>query len=233
MKIERSLQSALFLLATCLAFASHVWAQQEPETPAIRKDQHDGSALEVVEQNRRSEILAVPDTDWNIYTQVRLDRATVEFRKNWVRDQRQRSGVTIREDDEKRIKSSLADLFEEVLTEELVSEGGYAMADENAADVMHFIPHIVNLDIIAPDRARDHIGSAFTDSQGRMTVEMEIRDSVSGSLLATTRHYEEDPHKGYMEWTTSGTNRRAAKLMLMRWASGIRERLDESRGISK
>lgn len=206
-----------------------------PLSAAIAEEQQQslGDDLEVVEKDRRSEVRAAQGIDWNVYTRVRLDRATVDFRKNWVRDQRQRSGNIIREDDEQRIKSDLADLFEEVLTRELVNEGGYAMAEDNDQDVMHFIPRIVNLDIVAPDRVRNHVGSAFTDSQGRMTIEMEIRDSLSGDLLATTRHYEEDPHKGYMEWTTSATNRRSARLMLMRWAEGLRERLDEGRGISR
>lgn len=188
--------------------------------------------LEVAVKDRRSEIMVVPDVDWNAYTHVKLERPTVEFRKNWIRDQRQRSGIIIREADEKRIKTAVADLFVEVLSGELVDKGGYAMVDEAGKGVMHFVPRIVNLDIVAPDRARDNIGSSFTDSQGRMTVKMEIRDSLSGNLLATTDHYVEDWQKGYMEWTTSATNYRAARLMLQRWANGLREWLDQARGIS-
>mgnify|MGYP001826299710 CR=1 FL=1 len=216
--------SKMFIIALLIQPLSAAIAEEPPQSP--------GADLEVVEKDRRSEVRAAQGIDWNAYTRVKLDRASVEFRKNWVRDQRQRSGNIIREDDEKRIKDDLSDLFEEVLTRELVTEGGYTMAEENGQGVLHFIPRIVNLDIIAPDRVRDYVGSAFTDSQGRMTIEMEIRDSLSGDLLATTRHYEEDPHKGYMEWTTSATNRRSARLMLMRWAEGLRERLDEMRGIS-
>jgi hypothetical protein len=93
----------------------------------------------------------------------------------------------------------------------MTGPGSYIMTGESGADVLHFTPRIVDLDIYAPDRARNYIGGALTDSQGRMTIELEIRDSVSGSLLVTTRHHERDDYKGYMEWTTSVTNRRSAR----------------------
>ena len=191
------------------------------------------SDLEVIEQGRNGEIWAASNVDWNAWSRIQLDRATVEFRKNWARDQRQRSGITIREADEQRIKSDMADLFDKVFTQELTADGFYTMADESGAEVMRVTPRIVDLDIVAPDRVRDYIGGAFTDSQGRMTLELEIRDSVSGSLLATTRHHEEDPYKGYMEWTTSPTNRQAARLMLVRWASRLQEWLEEARSAAE
>lgn len=183
--------------------------------------------LEVVEQTRNGQILAATDIHWDIYTRIRLDRATVEFRKNWARDQRQRSGITIREADEERIKTSMSDLFEEVFVKEMTNPGPFIMTGESGAGVLHFTPRIIDLDIYAPDRARSYIGGALTDSQGRMTIELEIRDSISGALLATTSHHERDDYKGYMEWTTSVTNRRAARLMLERWAAELREQFDE------
>lgn len=187
------------------------------------------SSLEVIQQSRHSEILAAADVDWSIYSKIQLDRATVSFRENWVRDQRRDSGNIIRERDEQRFKSDLVDLLDEVFTSELSVKGGYVITDESDEDVLRFTPRIVNLDIVAPDRVRDHIGYALTDSQGSMTIELEIYDSVSGELLATTRQYQEDPHKGYMERTNSVTNKRAARLMLERWSTWLREWLDEAR----
>jgi hypothetical protein len=186
-------------------------------------------SLEVIEQDRRGEFRAAKSVDWDAYTRVKLDRPTVEFREFWIRDQRQRSGITIREDDERRIKDSVADLFEKVLSRELETEGGYSVTAEPGQDVLHFTPRIVDLDIVAPDRARDYIGTALADSQGRMTIELEIRDSLSGRLLATSRQNEEDPYKGYMEWTNSATNHRAARLMLLRWSNDLLEQLEELR----
>ena len=185
--------------------------------------------LDIVEKSWHGEIRFTADVDWTTYSKIQLERATVEFRKRWVRDQRQRSGIVIKEKEQERIKSDLADLLDEVLKRELSSKAGYVFVDESGADVMRVIPRVVDLDVIAPDRVRDYIGYALTDSQGNMTLELEFYDSLNGDLLATTSQYQEDPIKGYMEWTTSVTNRRAARLMLERWTSWLREWLDEAR----
>ena len=66
-----------------------------------------------------------------------------------------------------------------------------------------------------------------------MTLMLEIHDSVSGALLAKARDNRDDPHKGYLEWTNAGTNRRSARLMLMRWARGLREWLEEAGGAGR
>jgi hypothetical protein len=189
-----------------------------------------GPDLDIVEQNRHSEILAVTDVDWTIYSKIQLEKATVEFRDRWVHDQWVRNRNTIREKDIKRIKSDMADLLDEVLTRELSTKGGYVFTDQSGLDVMRVTPSITDLDIVAPDRVRDHIGYALTDSQLSMTMGLEIFDSVNGELLATAGKYDVDPLKGYMEWTTSPTNKRAARFMLQRWSTWLRKWLDDARG---
>ncbi len=185
--------------------------------------------LDTVEKSWHGEIRFSADVDWASYSKIQLERATVEFRKRWARDLRQRSGIIIKERDEERIKSDLADLLDKVFIRELSSKAGYVFVDESGADVMRVVPRVVDLDVIAPDRVRDYIGHSLTDSQGSMTLELEFYDSLNGELLATTSQYQEDPIKGYMEWTNSVTNSRAARLMLERWTIWLREWLDEAR----
>jgi len=212
------------LLCTLLVLSLSVLAADDPVETA-------DPGLDIVEKSRYGEILADGDVDWTLYSKVQLDRATVEFRKRWVHDQRVRSGNIIRERDEIRIKTDLADLLHDVLSRELSDKGGYVITDEGGAGVMHMTPRVVNLDIVAPDRVRDHVGYALTDSQGSMTLELDVYDSLSGDLLATTRQYQEDPYKGYMEWTNSVTNKRAARFMLQRWSTWLVEWLDEARAM--
>jgi hypothetical protein len=50
---------------------------------------------------------------------------------------------------------------------------------------------------------RDYIGYPLTDSQGNMTLKLEIYDLLNGKLLATARQYQEDTYKGYIEWTSA------------------------------
>jgi hypothetical protein len=188
----------------------------------------DTSNLEIIEQNRYGEILVARDVDWSRYSHVQIEVASVEFRDRWIHDQRWRSGNIIREKDEIRIKAETADLVLEVLGRELSKKGGYVITEEEGPDVMQMTIRVVGLDIVAPDRVRNHIGSSFTDSQLNMKLELDIFDSADGELLATSWQHQEDPYKGYMEWTTSPTNRRAASLMLERWSSWLIEGLEKA-----
>lgn len=214
------------VLCTLLALSLSALADTDPvETP--------DPVLEIIEKSRYGEIRVAADVDWASYSKIQLERATVEFRKRWARDLRNRSGIIIKEKDEERIKSDLAGLLDEVLRREMSSKGGYVFVDESGAGVMHVIPRVEDLDVIAPDRVRDYIGYSLTDSQGSMTLKLEFYDSTNGDLLATTSQYQDDPIKGYMEWTTSVSNRRAARLMLERWTTWLRKWLDEARGRSQ
>lgn len=186
--------------------------------------------MELVEKDRRGEIYADPGVDWSVYQRIRLDPATVAFRKNWQRDQNRGDPFKVRTKDMERIKSELSELFGEVFVEELTGNGGYTMADESADDVLRITPHIVDLDIYAPDTQRAGISHSFTESAGRMTLKLELYDSVTGDLIATARDRQEAPRRGYWQWTTSVTNRVEVKRMLERWAGELRERLDQARG---
>ena len=221
MNLLPSIGRAIFLASLLLPLS--VAAEPDP-----RESQDTG--MDIIEKSRDGELLAAPDTDWSNYSKVQLEAATVAFRKDWARDLRRRDGTVIRERDEERIKSDLASLLDEILTREIFPKENFTMTDESGENVMHVIPRIVDLDIYAPDRVRNYIGSALADSQGRMTLELEIHDSVSGELLATSWQYQEDPYKGYLEQANSASNRQAFRLMLLRWTTWLAEGLDKAQG---
>ena len=185
--------------------------------------------LELVKKTLHGEFYLGTGADWNRLTGIQLEKATVEFRKHWARDQKNRNGNRPTEENMGRIKSDLSELLDEVFREELSTNDGFTMSDVSGENVMRITPRITNLNIYAPDRMRDHIGSSFTDSNGSMTLELEVYDSVSGTLLARMVDSREDPQKGYIEWTTSVTNRRAARFMFIRWADKLRDLLIEAR----
>jgi len=211
-----------FILFALLVWSLSVAADTDP-------GESQDADMDIIEQSRDGEILVARGVDWSPYSKVQLEKATVAFRENWARDLRRRSDIVIRERDEERIKSSLANLLDEILTRELFLKEDLTMTDESGADVMRVTPRVVDLDIYAPDRVRDYIGGALADSKGRMTVELDIYDSISGELLATSWQYQEDPYKGYMEEANSPNNRRAFRLMTLRWVSWLRDHI----GIAK
>jgi hypothetical protein len=210
------------IMTTFLVFSLSAAAETQPT------EDHT-SGLLIIEQDRYGEFLVAGDVDWAGYTKISLDRAQVTFRERWVRDQRQHHNIKVRKEDQERIKSEMADVLDQVLTRQLPEKGDYVMTDESGVDVMRISPRIVDLDVIVPDRSRDYIGYSFTDSQLSFSLELEIHDSSSDRLLATSWQHLEDPYKGYMEVTNSVTNRQATRLMLQRWVSWFLERMDEAR----
>jgi hypothetical protein len=202
-------------------------------SPLIADDEKSvsgGEKLELVEKDRRTEIYADPEVVWSVYSKIRLDPATVAFRKNWQRDQNRTQPFKVKTEDMERIKAELSALFDEVFKEELATNGGYEMTDQNADDVLRIAPHIVDLDVYAPDtRSTPGVTRSYTESMGRMTLKLEMFDSVTGDLIATASDQREAPRRGYMQWTTSVSNRAEAKRMLQRWAVDLREGLDEAR----
>ena len=199
----------------------------ESEPPDVSLD-----GLELVEKDRRGEIYADPGVDWSVYDEIQLDRATVSFRKNWQRDQNRDRLSNVKASDMERIKNNLADMFDEVFTEELTGKGDYKLASESADNVMRIKPQIVDLDVYAPDTKSAGMTRSYTQQAGRMTLKLEIYDAVTGDLIATASDRRESPSKSYYQWTTSASNQADARRMLRTWAKDLRKRLDEARSSS-
>lgn len=214
---------SVLLIISLLHLPASLWA--ESSAPEISLD-----GMELVEKDRRGEIYADPGIDWSVYTEIKLDPATVAFRRNWQRDQNRYQSFKVRDSDMQRIKSDLAELFDEVFREELTTNGGYQMTDTSGEHVMRIEPHIVDLDVYAPDTRSPGISRSYTETSGKMTLKLHIYDSITGDLLVAASDRRETPRRGYMQWTNSVTNKTDARRMLQHWAEGLRQRLDEARG---
>jgi len=219
--MNKTLISSLLILGIV---ATPVTVLAESEPPQVSLE-----GLELVEKDRRGELYADPGIDWSVYDKIQLDKATVAFRKRWQRDQNRSQPFKVKDSDVEKIKTNLSELFDVVFTEELTTNGGYEIVEESADNVMRITPRIVDLDVYAPDTQTSGINRSFTESAGRMTLKLEIYDSVTGDLIVTASDRRESPRRGYMQWTTSVSNNAEARRMLQRWATGLRERLDKAR----
>ncbi|HLF30361.1 MAG TPA: DUF3313 family protein [Xanthomonadales bacterium] len=185
--------------------------------------------LQLLEKDRRGEIYANPDVDWSVYTEIKLEEASVAFRRNWQRDQNRYDPFKVKASDMEKMKKRLSELFGEVFTEELSKDNGYVMAAGSGANVLTIQPAIVDLDINAPDTNSSAGRSRqYTESAGEMTLKLALYDSVTGELLATASDHRESPYRGYLQWTTSVSNQADARRMLRHWATSLRERLDRA-----
>jgi hypothetical protein len=164
---------------------------------------------------------------------VRLDPIEVEFDKNWKPNDSQRSpSRRLTNEDIEKIKKALAEEFRKVFTEEL-TKSGYAVVEENGDDVLRVSAAIVNLYITAPDKMSAGRSRTYTTSAGYATLIAELRDSVTGKLMARAVDSVRGRDTGNFMITNSVTNMSAARTALSQWARILREGLDDATGRTK
>jgi hypothetical protein len=211
----RTIAGTALAAALCAACASDTSTRNLEVT-------HDG--LERVPDSKMARAWVKPGVDFSQYTEVGLLDCLVSFKTNWRMNHQ---GVRTR--DMERIKSALSDEFRNVFTEALAT-GGYPVV-ENADDhVLLIRPAIIDLDVAAPQTSSGGRSDSFTTSPGTMTLVVELYDSVSSEILARAIDRRRARNVGNIQWTTSGTNRDAARKILGRWANLLVSRLDEVHG---
>jgi hypothetical protein len=89
-------------------------------------------------------------------------------------------------------------------------------------------PAIINLDIAAPDVMAAGRQRSYTTEAGQMTLVLEGVDGTTGEILVRVVDRRRAMDTGRLQWTNSVTNQAEARRMLNRWASQIREGLDEA-----
>lgn len=175
------------------------------------------------------EMQVATDVDWNGYTKVILRTAPVKFTENWRRNQEKLHGKAIRDVDVKRIEEAVSDRLARAMAQALTEQAGYELTDENGPGVMEFQPNIVDLNVQATGWVQDSIVEYVAATRGEMTVEVVIRDSVSGRVLAVAWQQQSDPRQGDMERTLSSSNSQAFRIMSRSWANWLVKQLDKAR----
>lgn len=213
------------ILSAALLTAPAVFAEPAKDEPVST----DG--MELVTKDSRGSIYVDPGVDWSVYKRIILDDASVAFRKNWRRDQNRGDPLRVTTRDMDEIKQSLSELFSEVFAEELSAGQGFEIVENAGEDVLRITPRIVDLDVHAPDTGRTTgISRSYTESSGKMTLKLELYDSVTGDLISVASDRQEAPYRGYYQWTTGVSNQADARRMLKKSAEGLRTRLDEATG---
>ena len=219
-------QGALALLVTgALAGALPATAADAP--PA----EWDG--LVRVNSKQIDHLYKLPEADFSAYKRVRLDPIEVEFDKNWKPNAAERSPPRrLDNSDLEKIKKTLAEEFRKVFTEEL-TKNGYSVVNEDDDDVLRVSAAIVNLYITAPEKMTAGRSRTYTTSAGHMTLIAELRDSVTGKLMARAVDSVQGRDTGNFMITNSVTNMSSARTALTKWARVLREGLDDATGRAK
>ena len=227
----RTILGAALAAALCAACASetstrnpevtHDGLERAPKSSDLEVT-HDG--LERVPKSKVERAWVKPGVDFSQYTEVGLLDCFVSFRRNW-----RMNHPGMRKRDMERIKSALSDEFRAAFTQ-VLENGGYPVVTEADDHVLLIRPAIIDLDVAAPQTNSGGRSDSFTASPGVMTLVIELHDSVSNEILARAIDRQRARNVGGIRWTTTGTNRNAARKILSQWASLLVNRLDEVHG---
>ena len=209
-----------FSLAAALAMLALAGCTTTPSGPA----EWDG----LVRQpgTRLDAVFLKPDAEIPSYTSFILAPATVQFARNWDPNRGGRS-LSRRLDagDVVAIKDNLSAMLGDIFREELTA-GGYQVVTEAGPDTLLIIPAIVDLYITAPDTSAAGRSRTYTANPGRMTLVLELRDSVTGETLARVVDSQSGRSSGFMTITNRVTNTADARLVIRNWARALRSGLD-------
>ena len=217
-KVSKKL-STIIVAALLLVIAASLTVQSDPPEVSF-----DGLYLE--ESSKVAVLYLKPDADFKQYKKFIMLDAYVAFRKNWQRDTKV-AGRRVSNDQVEKIKTEVSALFFQVFKESLEENDGYPVVSEAGDDVLILRPALIDLDITAPDIPVAGRVTNYVASAGAATLYIELYDSVSGEILARIIDRKRMRDYGYMQWSTSVSNRAEARRMLKRWASMLREGLDQ------
>lgn len=172
-----------------------------------------------------------PDASLAGYKRVLLEPLQVAFDKNWDPNRSRVGANRLTEADFEKIKKALAEEFAKV-TESELAKSGYVLVKEPGDEVLAVQPFVIDLYIAAPDKPSAGRSYTYTADPGHMTLVAELRDSETNQILARVVDKRRARSNGLYQMTTSVTNMGAARDIIARWASALRNALDAANGKS-
>ena len=175
---------------------------------------------------RLDAVFVKPDAEIPAYRNILLKPAEVRFARNWEPNRGGRSAVgRLNAADMTAIQADLATMLQDIFREELTA-GGYELVGEPGPDTLIVIPAIVDLYITAPDTMTAGRSRTYTANSGRMTLVLELRDSVTGEVLARVVDTRSGRSSGLLQVTNRVTNSADARRAIRTWAQALRGGLD-------
>lgn len=167
-----------------------------------------------------------PDVNWAAYDAVLVAPVSVSFSKLW--DPRDYGRFGLRPRDVEKIRGKVAALAQATFVK-VLAEGGYRVVERADAGVLQVEPNIIDLYVNAPDVPDENRQQSYVLEAGEMTLALELRDAVTGTLLAEARDRQRGIDRGRFTVANSVTNRAEAERVLRGWAMRLRDSLDAAR----
>jgi hypothetical protein len=211
-----SFTAARLVVAACIILAAGVAsAAKPPET-------WDGL---VYKKTKGIDAVYVrPDVEFKAYRNVVIDPVEVAFDKNWKPNRDVTASRRLSTDDMQKIRDDMASEFRRIFAEQLAA-GGYDVVAKPLEDTLRVSAALADVYITAPDTMTAGRTRTYTQSAGRMTLAMELRDGPTGQLLARVvdRHVDDS---AWVQRATSVSNSAEFRRAVTDWAKRLVSALD-------
>ena len=172
-----------------------------------------------------------PGVDPVEYQSFSVVPCDVAFRKNWLRDQnaaRRSPSQRVKEKDMESIRTKLAEMCTEEFNSVLLTAPSYELVplEEAGATTLVLKPHIIDLDVVAPDVQSPSMSRTYTTESGEMTLFLEIADASTGETLYRIVDRRRNLRSMRLQWSNSVTNTAEARSILNAWGKQFRDGLD-------
>jgi len=172
-------------------------------------------------------VYADPDADLAVYSKLLLIDPQVAFRKDWQRDINQNNPRVVTTQDMQNIRTRLSAMFKEILVSKLKAND-HVLVDEQSEDVLIIRPAILDLNVNSPDTPRSRNQRSVVQSAGDMTLYLELRDSLTGDILAKALDHQTDRSNVTTFMMDRTRNEKAARRILDGWAEILVNGLNET-----
>jgi hypothetical protein len=183
-----------------------------------------------VKSKNVDEAYVLPGADFRPYRKVLLKNAEVAFQRNWLRDVNSGSAAglsgRVTKDDAQKIVAAARSGFDEIWAAAFKS-AGYEIVAAPGDDVLQVMPSVVDLYVNAPDKRMSSPSRSYTVEAGEATLNLEVRDSVSGTLLGRVHDRRQTGRNASLQWTDGVTNRAEFGQLFANWARIATRGLEE------
>lgn len=159
-----------------------------------------------------------PDMTLSAYRKVMIDPVRVGFHRDWLK-----YGYTgqatrpVGAGNASRIADEIASDAQATLAEAFRSRG-YEIVGAPGPDVLRLSPTVADLYVNAPERLSPWREKAFTREAGQATLLLDVRDSVSGTVLGRVAHRGTADQMGRFARASDVSNRFWFEALIRRWA---------------
>jgi hypothetical protein len=175
-----------------------------------------------------------PDVDFRRYTRIMIDPTQVALADNWLRNMNTPPLAIMRRttaQDAEQIVNQARNGFASNFAA-TINRAGFEIVSTPGPDVLRLSPNITNLSVAAPASLTNApLTRVYTFNAGDATLGLEVRDSVSGELLARVVDHriagQRSATRSNARITSTATNRFDFGNMFDAWSTGWVQTFDE------